>query len=74
MKKKLILDKKTITQLSEKEQSKILGGEALTTSYGSCTGFLCCSPPIVLTLEICNSDHLPNGCPKDPTPTPTPEP
>jgi len=73
MKKKLILDKKTITQLSEKEQSKILGGEAWTTSFGSCTGGLCCSPqPTLSQLNLCTSDRLPNGCPKDPTPTPTP--
>lgn len=41
MKKKLTLDKKTITQLSKKEQSNVKGG-AWTTSFGSCTGWLCC--------------------------------
>jgi len=71
MKKKLILDKKTITQLSEKEQAKVLGGEAWTTSFGSCTGGLCCSPPPQNTVAtVCD----PNGCPHDPTPTPTPPP
>ena len=42
MKKKLKLNKDVITKLTSSEQSKVLGGG--TTSYGSCTGFLCCNP------------------------------
>ncbi|SDH45320.1 hypothetical protein SAMN05421827_12512 [Pedobacter terrae] len=68
MKKKLVLNKKTITELSQKEQSKVLGGsnEAWTTSFGSCTGGLCCSAqPTTSQLRLCPSDNLPNGCPSN---------
>lgn len=38
--KKLKLNKEFITSLSKEESKKVLGG--FTTSYGYCTGALCC--------------------------------
>ncbi len=62
MKKKLSLKKTTITELSDKEQSKILGGNAFTTSFRSCTGGLCCSPQPKITqlYTTCLSDGQPS--------------
>lgn len=40
--KKLELNKKVITVLTDQEKETIKGGG--TTSYSNCTGFLCCSP------------------------------
>lgn len=60
-KKKLTLDKKTITQLSKKEQANVCGGAAWTTSFGSCTGWLCCEeqPKITEVYTTCQSDQDP---------------
>ena len=44
--KKLSLNKATISKLSAEEQALIIGGkeqeQAFTSSYYSCTGWLCC--------------------------------
>lgn len=45
--KKLDLQKKTVAVLSTEDQRSIDGGgneEAITTSWGPCTGFTCCPP------------------------------
>ncbi len=42
--KKLTLKKKTVSVLSDTEKKLVLGGELATTSYNSCTGWLCCTP------------------------------
>ncbi|SEN63231.1 hypothetical protein SAMN05216436_11936 [bacterium A37T11] len=44
--KKLKLNKKIISTLSESEAKLVKGGEGnmWTTSYDSCTGFTCCTP------------------------------
>ncbi len=56
MKKKLELKKKTISVLSERDLQVMEGGEEsggnLTTSFGSCTGFLCCQNTSVITWTI----------------------
>ena len=43
-KRKLELKRKTISVLSDDELKKLDGGlaEPVTTSFGNCTGFLCC--------------------------------
>lgn len=42
---KLQFKKQAIANLSRTEQSNVNGGKAaVTTSFGNCTGFLCCSP------------------------------
>ena len=62
--KKLKLNKKVIISLSKNEEALIKGGvvQKFTTSWNSCTGFLCCpvkplpwtSPVIpVLTMSGC---------------------
>jgi hypothetical protein len=48
--KKLDLQKKTVAVLSSDDQKSIDGGqnaEAITTSWGPCTGFTCCPPATV---------------------------
>lgn len=43
--KKLNLNKTVISQLSGEEQMNVRGGQnEVTTSFGQCTGFLCCEP------------------------------
>ena len=45
--KKLDLQKKTVAVLSSDDQKSVGGGqneEAITTSWGPCTGFTCCPP------------------------------
>jgi len=45
--KKLDLQKKTVAVLSSDDQKSVEGGlneEAITTSWGPCTGFTCCPP------------------------------
>jgi hypothetical protein len=75
--KKLTLNKKTITKLSVAEQSSVMGGLAFTTSFGSCTGFLCCDPQPKITelYTTCQSDGQPTrpdcnsqACPTNPPP------
>lgn len=46
MEKKLELKKKTISILSDDHLKVLNGGDAapVTTSFGQCTGFLCCDP------------------------------
>jgi len=45
--KKLDLQKKTVSVLSDNQLNAVDGGkneEAITTSWGPCTGFTCCPP------------------------------
>ncbi|WP_118975178.1 hypothetical protein [Taibaiella koreensis] len=42
---KLKLGKDVVSSLTKAEQNNLLGGEPQwTTSFGNCSGFLCCNP------------------------------
>lgn len=51
MKKKLELKKKVVSTLSDTEKKLIVGGNAATTSYVECTGWLCCTPYTTVPYE-----------------------
>jgi hypothetical protein len=58
MKKKLNFKKETITNLSKSDLSGVLGGNAaVTTSIGSCTGFLCCVPISAIYTQCFSDDN-----------------
>lgn len=40
--KKLNLNKKVISKLSDLDQQQVKGGVAYTTTFSVCTNFLCC--------------------------------
>lgn len=53
--KKLTLNKSVISKLTDSEQDGVKGGAAeVTTSFGGCTGFLCCNQP----MPDCTSNEL----------------
>lgn len=59
---KLQFKKEAIANLSKPEMSNVQGGQAaVTTSFGNCTGFLCCdkNQSIEITLDIIKDFVIP---------------
>ncbi len=50
------LEKHAIANLSKPDMMHVQGGQAaVTTSFGKCSGFLCCDK--TQSIEICNRNH-----------------
>ncbi|PSK93280.1 class I lanthipeptide [Taibaiella chishuiensis] len=66
---KLQFRKEAIVNLNRSEMSHVQGGEAAwTTSFGKCSGFLCCSPSKSKELIKDIIDNITNDCGGNNTP------